>query len=128
MKSILALWMTMLMLGSSLFPGFGVDQSNKVVDLIQHFQEHRKTEPALSFLDFIVMHYGVNSEHHKHPNHSHHNLPTIGHAIPGFTPTPTQLFTLAALTILLLSRRAFFGYANLYSFVRVTSLINPPRA
>ncbi|GAB3997170.1 hypothetical protein GCM10028807_41670 [Spirosoma daeguense] len=116
------------MLGSSLLPGFGVDQSYKVVDLLKHYKEHQQTEPELGFLDFIVMHYGVNSEHHKHPNHSHHNLPTVGHAVPTFTSFATQFFTLAASVILLLRRKARFNYANLYSFVSVTSLINPPRA
>jgi hypothetical protein len=127
MKSIVAFLLAGLVLGSSLLPGFGVDQSAKLVDLMQHYQEHRNTEPDLSFLDFMVMHYGVNSEHQKHPNHSHHNLPAVGHAAPAFTTPSVILLSFAAPSILFLAKTACFRYANLYSFVSVSSLINPPR-
>ncbi|GAB4025421.1 hypothetical protein [Spirosoma koreense] len=127
MKSIVAFLLAIQVLGSSLLPGFGIDQSAKLVDLVQHFQQHRQTEPDLSFLDFMVMHYGANSEHQKHPNHSHHNLPAVGHAAPAFTAPSVALLAFAALSVLLLAKTACFRYANLYSFVGVSSLINPPR-
>ena len=116
-----------LVLVSSLLPGFGVDQSAKLIDLIQHFQEHRQTEPQLSFLDFMAMHYGENSEHQKHPNHSHHNLPAAGHTVSVFAPVPSPFLLLLSLPVLLLAQSACFDYANLYSFLNVSSLIYPPR-
>lgn len=128
MKALIALVLASLVLGSSLLPGFGVDQSAKLVDLMQHYREHRKADSTLSFLAFMEMHYGVNAEHQKHPNHSHHNLPSAGHTVSVFTPTPLSLLHVSDQSILLLTRSACFRYANLYSFLSVCSLINPPRA
>lgn len=127
MKSFVALLLAGLMLGSSLLPGFGVDQSTKLVELIQHYQQHRKTEPDLSFIDFMAMHYGESSEHHKHPNHSHQNLPSTGHAASGFAPNAVQLITASGLLTVFLKQTTFSRYNNLYSFLAVFSMINPPR-
>lgn len=128
MKSIVACLLAGLMVGSSLLPGFGVEQSTKLVELIQHYQQHVKAAPDLSFMDFMVMHYGENSEHQKHPNHSHHNLPSAGHAASVFTPTTVRLSMSSHLPIVLQAQAAFFRYTNLYSFLAIFSLINPPRA
>ncbi|RRB07489.1 hypothetical protein [Larkinella rosea] len=127
MKSVVALLLVLQMLGSGLLPGFGIDQSTKLVDLLQHFQHHRQTEPDLGFFDFIAMHYGANSDHQKHPNHSHHNLPAVGHTAPAFTAPAMDLFSLTSISVWLPAKTACFRYANLYSFVSVSSLINPPR-
>lgn len=127
MKALVAIILATQVLVSSLLPGFGVDQSAKLVDLAQHFSEHRQSNPTLGFFDFMEMHYGANSEHQKHPNHSHHNLPAVGHAVPAFTEPSVVRLSLAVLSIVLLAKIACFRYANLYSFVNVSSLINPPR-
>lgn len=124
---MVAILLAGLILGSSLLPGFGFDQSTKLVDLLQHYTKHRQESPELSFLDFMEMHYGVNSEHQKHPNHSHHNLPAVGHALSAFAPVPLPLLVLVSLSVLLLAQAACFRYANLYSYLRVSSLIYPPR-
>ena len=115
------------MLGSSLLPGFGVEQSAKVVELIQHYQHHRQEAPDLSFMDFMAMHYGPDSEHQKHPNHSHHNLPSAGHAASVFTPTPVQFNATLLTSVVIHLQTAFPRYTNLYSFLAVFPLINPPR-
>ncbi|MVM31938.1 hypothetical protein GO755_17950 [Spirosoma sp. HMF4905] len=129
MKSIVAFLLAGLILGSSLLPGFGVDQSTKLVELIQHYQQHVKADHDhnLSFSDFMVMHYGENSEHHKHPNHSHHNLPSVGHMVNGFMPNNLRLSITSCLSVGIFSQMAFSRYTNLYSFLSVFSLINPPR-
>lgn len=127
MKSFVAFLLAGLVLGSSLLPGFGVDQSTKLVELIQHYQQHRKTDTQLSFTDFMAMHYGENSEHQKHPNHSHHNLPATGHIVSAFTPTVVRLAVASGASVLILRQSAFFRYTNLYSFLAVFPLINPPR-
>ncbi|GAB4011258.1 hypothetical protein EXU85_06280 [Spirosoma sp. KCTC 42546] len=127
MKSIVAFLLAGLILGSSLLPGFGVEQSTKLVELIQHYQQHEKASPGLSFTDFMVMHYGENSEHQKHPNHSHHNLPSVGHMVTGFTSNGLRLSMSSYIPVVLASQKAFSRYTNLYSFLSVFSLINPPR-
>lgn len=127
MKAVVAFLLAGLVLGSSWLPGFSVDQSAKLVDLAGHYHEHRQTEPDLSFIEFMVMHYGADSEHQKHPNHSHQNLPAVGHSMTLFTPVLLFFTVQAAQSVLLLTRSACFRYANLYSFLPVASLINPPR-
>lgn len=127
MKSMIACLLACLMVGSSLLPGFGVEQSAKLVVLLQHFQKHAKTEPDLSFMEFMVMHYAENSEHQKNPGHSHQNLPSAGHTIPAFAPAAIQFGISSLESVELHSRAAFFRYTNLYSFLAIFSLINPPR-
>lgn len=126
MRSIVALVLACWMLGGSLLPGFGIDQSAHLGDLVQHYQQHRKANSRLSFVDFLNMHYGADSEHQKHPNHSHQNLPTSGHAVPAYTPAAVRL-VVPSFQMLLLPSTKFFGKADLYSFLSVFALINPPR-
>ncbi|GAB3018477.1 hypothetical protein [Spirosoma pulveris] len=128
MKSIVALLLAGLMLGSSLLPGFSIDQSAKWVELMQHYKQHREADAQLGFLDFLGMHYGANSEHQKHPNHSHHNLPTAGHTVPVFSSNAVAVHFSAAVGAILSTKADFFSKADLYSFLAVFSLINPPRA
>lgn len=128
MKAVVAFFLPAQVLASSLLPGFGVDQSARLVELAEHFQEHRQADPTLGFLTFMAMHYGLNSEHQKHPNHSHHNLPSVGHSVPAFAPSPLALLHLGTPSTLRLAQSACFRYANLYSFLSVRSLINPPRS
>lgn len=127
MKSLVAFLLAGLILGSSLLPGFGVDQSAKLVELIQHYQQHRETDPDLGFTDFMAMHYGENSEHQKHPNHSHQNLPAAGHAASAFTSNTVRLVGAAYVPVAFVAQTGFSRYSNLYSFLSVFSLINPPR-
>lgn len=127
MKSIIALLLAGLVLGSSWLPGFSLDQSAHWVDLVQHYEQHRRADAQLSFMDFLVMHYGANSEHQKHPNHSHHNLPAAGHVASVFSPAPVRLPFSAVVGAILPAKTVFFSTADLYSFLAVFSLINPPR-
>ncbi|GAB2534689.1 hypothetical protein GCM10027085_26910 [Spirosoma aerophilum] len=115
------------MLGSSLLPGFSIDQSAKWVELLQHYDQHRQTDSQLGFLDFLEMHYGANSEHQKHPNHSHQNLPAAGHTVPVFSSSTIRLHFCTEVGAILSNKADFFRKADLYSFLRVFSLINPPR-
>ncbi|QMW01009.1 hypothetical protein [Spirosoma foliorum] len=128
MKSIVAFLLAGLVLGSSLLPGFGVDQSARLVDLVEHYQEHRQTEPELGFLDFMVMHYGVNSEHQKHPNHSHQNLPSSSHSMPVYTAQAIRLLLVSSASVLIAAKADFVRKADLYDFLATFALINPPRA
>ncbi|MBO0940052.1 hypothetical protein J2I47_26140 [Fibrella sp. HMF5335] len=128
MKSVVAIVLSCWILGGSLFPGFSIDQSAHLGDLIQHYQQHRRDNTDLGFTDFINMHYGADSEHQKHPNHSHHNLPSSGHSMPVFTPGVVRLVATPSLVQVLVLRSAnFFRTADLYSFLAVFALINPPR-
>lgn len=128
MKSVVAFVLSCWILVGSLFPGFSVDQSARLGDLVQHYQQHRQDNVGLRFIDFINMHYGADSDHQKHPNHSHHNLPSSGHSMPVFTPGVVRLAVTPSLVqILVLTDANFFRAADLYSFLAVFALINPPR-
>ncbi|GAB3902966.1 hypothetical protein GCM10028803_30560 [Larkinella knui] len=115
------------MLGGSLLPGFSIDQSAHWGDLVQHYEQHRKTDAQLSFINFIKMHYGADSEHHKHPNHSHQNLPSVSHLTPVFTPSIVWLPAPVRCPVSIVPKAGFFCKADLYSFLAVFALINPPR-
>jgi hypothetical protein len=116
------------MLGGSLLPGFGIDQSAHWGDLVLHFQQHRQNDPSLSFTDFLKMHYGTDSDHRKHPNHSHQNLPSSSHSVPVYTPNAVRLVAVTAIQILIPDKIMFSWKADLYTFLAVFALINPPRA
>jgi hypothetical protein len=128
MRSFVAIILSCLLLGSSLLPGFSIDQSAKWNELMQHYQQHKKEVSNLSFLDFLAMHYGANSEHQKHPTHSHHNLPSAGHSAPVFTPNAIRLVVSSSVQVIVPHKADFIRKADLYSFLAVFSLINPPRA
>lgn len=131
MKSILAILLVHLMLGSSLLPGFGIDQSARWVELVNHYQQHRQTDASLGFLSFLMMHYDASSDHQKHPDpgHNHHNLPVAGQSLSISTPTPLRLdLTVVSFPIVHVARATFFCKADLYAFTAVRPLINPPRA
>ena len=128
MKSALAVLLAGLLLGSSLLPGFGIGQSAKWVELINHYQEHRQTDTQLGLYEFLVMHYGANSEHQKHPNHDHHNLPAATQVVLSIAPHTTGFEPVSANPVCFLPKVTFSHRADLYAFLSVFALINPPRA
>lgn len=127
MKAAVAVILTCWTLAGSCIPGMGVDQSAFFGELTRHFQEHRHSDASLSFLAFLRMHYGADSEHHKHPNHSHQNLPSTSHSVPVFPPVVQSFELPVGSPASLISRADFFRKADLYSFLSVFVLINPPR-
>jgi hypothetical protein len=128
MKSTLALLLVQLMLGSSLLPGFGIDQSARWVELANHYQQHRQMDASLDFFSFLMMHYDASSDHQKHPGHNHHNLPVTGQWLSISTPIPLSLDAVSlVLPVLHLPKVNFFCKADLYAFTAIRSLINPPR-
>lgn len=127
MKPIVAFLLACWILGGSLLPGFGIDQSAHFGDLMAHYQEHKKLDAQLSFTDFLRMHYGADAEHQKRPNHSHHNLPANSHSIPAYPLTSLRLGTPDLYRVGSQGKSAFFWKDDLYAFLAVFTLINPPR-
>jgi hypothetical protein len=128
MKSLLALFLATLLLGSSMLSVFSLDQSAKWAEVLQHYQQHRQESPGLGFIDFMAMHYGASSDHQKHPTHSHQNLPSVGHSVPAFSPQPLRLVGVPTVELVRVTKASFFRKADLYSFQAISALINPPRA
>ncbi|HEY0109231.1 MAG TPA: hypothetical protein VGB67_06345 [Fibrella sp.] len=128
MRSILAILLVHLMLGSSLLPGFGIDQSARWVELANHYQQHRHLDASLGFFSFLMMHYDASSDHQKHPGHNHHNLPAAGQSLSVFTPSPLRLdITSVSLSVIHVAKATFSRKADLYAFTAICLLINPPR-
>jgi hypothetical protein len=128
MKALLAILLVHLMLGSSLLPGFGLDQSARWVELANHYEQHRQLDASLGFFSFLMMHYDASSDHQKHPSHNHQHLPVAGQSLSISTPVPLCLdVTPVALTVIHVARALFFRKADLYAFTIVRPLINPPR-
>ncbi len=128
MKAFLAVLLVPLILVSGLLPGFGLDQSAKWVELAHHYREHKAEDHTLGFAEFLFLHYATDSEHQKHPNHGHHNLPATGHAPSVYPPVPLRLPALpGTLTTLRFAKSVFTRPADLYSFATGQALIQPPR-
>lgn len=128
MRSFVAVVFAGWILIGSLLPGFGIDQSSRLSDLVQHYQQHREEDPGISFIAFLDMHYRAGSDHQKHPNHSHQHLPGCGHSASVYAPATVRLVAPLPVHILTVSNVDFFRRADLYSFLAVFALINPPRA
>ena len=128
MKSFVTIFFAGWILIGGLLPGFSIDQSVHLGDLLQHYQEHRKENANLTFASFLNMHYAANSEHQKHPKHSHNKLPVSSHPVFISTADTIRLADFSPVQYLLSSLSASFGWINFYSFLAVFALINPPRA
>jgi hypothetical protein len=68
----------------SLFPNTDFSQLAKVLNLCEHFNEHKKdaVEQSVSLMDFLADHYA--NQGHQHSNDSsHQNLPLyqLGHSV-----------------------------------------------
>ena len=74
------------------------------------------------------MHYGADWEHQKHANHSAQNLPSSSHSIPAYTPVAVRLVAIAPVQFLVSAKADYFRKDDLYAFLMVFALINPPRA
>lgn len=72
---LLSLWMTII----SLFPKTDVCYLVDMPTLVEHYQEHQKTD-NLSFWQFIVMHY-THSEHKSQEHEKHKHLPFQHHHV-----------------------------------------------
>lgn len=127
MKPFVAFVLACWILGGSLFPGLGIDQSAHLGDLVEHYQEHKKLDVQLSFVNFLKMHYGADSAHQKRPNHSHRNLPANSHSVSSYLPTALILAVPDSHRLGKQVKAVFFWTVELYTFLAVFALIDPPR-
>ena len=93
-------WIAILLLGSYLFFGTELHQFLKVPTLIDHFQAHQKSDPAETFLGFLVDHY-LNSADTNAEEGGDHGLPFTCHH--DCTAHSFQVFSAERSTALVLS-------------------------
>ncbi|ADB39546.1 hypothetical protein [Spirosoma linguale] len=128
MKSVVALFLGMLMLAGSLFPQTDVEEVYKLPGLVSHYKLHKQAAgDGFDFWQFLELHYNIASKHAKTP-HKGVKLPMYNHLSSGFVFILTYLQwrpDVAAGLLILLPVR--FSYENLYSFQVNSPLFQPPR-
>lgn len=127
MRTLLSIWLATWTLLGSLLPGVGIEESAELNQLVKHFQDHRQTEKDLNFCDFLWMHYRADSEHHKHPNHSHQHLPSALHSLLVTPPNFNSFVYSLPILVTLMEPSQSWIVNDLYCFEIIQALIHPPR-
>jgi hypothetical protein len=128
MKQIIAVLLSILLLGGSLLPKVDAFQLAKVGELVKHYKEHRRTEKTnLSFMAFLQMHYSATSKHTKTAKHSHAQLPSFDSQVGNVFLPSFQSISLVFKPIVMPFVASTFNWQNFYHFALVASFLNPPR-
>lgn len=101
-------------------------QLAKMPSLVAHYQHHINDEnEQISFMDFLVLHYGQNSSHKQSENHDDLPLFTNSGAYLAFISTVSlnHEFTPVQNGSIQLNS----AYSENYSFVKLTSIFQPPQ-
>lgn len=110
MQRLVSIFLVILLSCSSLVPGMDAREVAKISALVDHYRHHVQDhgETGLSFVDFLVLHYGQpgadqDHEHSELPLMSGHPtlLPLSGPVSPTTTLTAPEPPVLAALLPLL---------------------------
>ncbi|TGE27680.1 hypothetical protein [Hymenobacter metallicola] len=132
-----ALFLSVLMLVSSLVPQNDVEELSKLPQLVQHFRAHAAaTQGQLSVSQFLGLHYGAAStrhdqyvravrhsqEHDNLPLRGQHNFPNLDYIVPASRITVLACRPLRPAAVYRASPRP------LYAFALANSLLQPPRA
>lgn len=132
MKQITAYLLSTLILFGSVIPFDFQDQLLRVPELIQHYHKHQKeSKGKISFLTFLQMHYEAGSQHARNASNSekdaHNSLPMLNcHTAPSYLLPTTITFSFIEPTLLSFREKPAFWWNNLYSFIPLSSLFNPP--
>ena len=128
-KSFLYVVLVTTLTVETLFPGMEVNELSKLPALLEHFHQHQKTTPGISFIAFLELHYG-NPAHHEQDHQTHHKLPFSDHHSAGFQahhllftmPDCTTSFNIACQTI-----KKSFLYKSPAEHAIYSSIWQPPR-
>ena len=126
MKEYTSLLLSMLLFLGSLFPQTDVEEVFKIPQLLPHYLEHKQAAQAdFDFVDFLVLHYSLDSEHAKAP-HPATNIPMHNHVMSGTAFIMSDLLHLDLYTF---NPCTIFRsiYKNSYSYVFAYSFLQPPR-
>lgn len=130
MKSGTSLFLGLLLLAGSLFPQTDVEEVYKIPGLIAHYNLHKQTAPRnFDVWQFLDMHYNASSKHARQ-SHKGVTIPLYNHLSAGFvfTLTPFQPQRKPAELVALIPwPQVHFSYQNLYSFLTISFLFQPPQ-
>ncbi|HSZ24690.1 MAG TPA: hypothetical protein VK766_03175 [Cytophagaceae bacterium] len=81
MKKLVSSFLLVIILIGSFLPNMDTCELSKIPQLINHYKEHTELrKQSISFIDFILLHYGVGKESAEHQNQEdHNNLPLHEH-------------------------------------------------
>lgn len=73
MRGLSAIFVFVILL-KALMPAMNTAELARVPLLLEHYQEHLKSDQSLTFLDFLILHYS-NKDHHNKDHAKHSKLP-----------------------------------------------------
>lgn len=127
MKPVFAILLSFLLLAGSLFPQTDVEEIYKIPQLLTHYHEHQKSAgPDFSFIDFLILHYSLSSDHAQTP-HSEANLPMYSHLCTGLAFVLPNQPCLLFIYALPLSPQYSSHYQKEYSCLFSFSILQPPQ-
>ena len=127
MKTFTSIFLGILIFIGSLFPKTGIEELRKIPQLINHYQEHLKTE-NINFFNFLIKHYASDHATNGHAHQGHPTLPSMHSGAPVFVfvvPFYSLNFISNFVSILFLQKINF--YNTLYNFIYTSSLLQPPK-
>lgn len=78
MKRLVSILFAFVITVEAILPEMDTSELSKLPVLINHYRQHHKTDPSLSFLSFIDQHYN-NRDHYNKDQEHHHKLPFSNH-------------------------------------------------
>ncbi len=101
----------------------------KLPRLLEHYQEHRKQSPGVSFLGFLNLHYGSEADRHDREEHQKHT--SLPFKSPDCTFTHTVIVLPQFIAPEITSLKSEVTYSNFYhsafSSAFSHSIWQPPR-
>jgi hypothetical protein len=98
-----------------------------------HFEEHQKENPRITFLDFLILHYGSDFKKHQ-SEHDHSKLP-LKHSTPSVSativlspPVEIWLFNPNFQRTIVEKRLSNFDYHQVFVSLNLSNIWQPPRA
>ena len=124
-KTIAIMLLSLTFLGSML----DLHDFAKLPRLMEHYKEHRKKSPEVSFLGFLNLHYGSEAEHHDKEEHQKHTGLPFKTPDCTFTHTLTVLPQFKAPEITSLESDVIYSnfYQSAFSLYHSQSVWQPPR-
>lgn len=120
-----------ILLLSVTFLGSMVDLHDfaKLPRLLEHYQEHQKKSPDVSFIGFLDLHYGSQAEHHDQEEHQKHQDLPFKSPDCTFTHTVTviPLFKAPEITSLVSEVTYSNFYHSTFSSEFCQSIWQPPK-
>ena len=128
MKKLVTIFLLTIVIAGSFLPNMDTCELSKIPQLIHHYQEHTELrKQSISFIDFLLLHYGVGKESGEHRDQEDHdNLPFHAHTFHAMIPALTESVSFSFYKFEPLH---FLNSEYLYSeyFEYSFSLLQPPR-